>query len=283
MWLCVVGCHVWRTWAHFEIGVENAIEGSELNGPFCGSLEDSKRCEKYRLYRLSSWGFRGDQGTGLGAICVIRSLRIYVCSSTGVEGLAVINETSVSLRWNLWISVRKYLLQVNLEVTWSKLAKATILAGSPSWQCVRALMWYWFWKPDKDKTDEAWKAAGTWIVGLEPLTRCQERPLVSMQSQLQWWLQGIGHFQVLRYHQDSGRCEVDLAWSCEMRPYLTELEKGDCQCLFRGRRLYSDIPMLDIDLKDFNLQCIQLFWLSLCTLILLLCNKKTCNLFSFIL
>lgn len=41
MWPWVVGFFVWGTWIYFEIWAKKAIKYSKLNGPFCGSLEDS--------------------------------------------------------------------------------------------------------------------------------------------------------------------------------------------------------------------------------------------------
>lgn len=175
---------------------------------------------------------------------------------------------------------KKYLLQVNLEMMWSKLAKATTPVRSPSWQCVRALLWYWLWRPDAYKTVEAWKAAGTGMEGLESLKGCQERSLVSKQPQLQQWLQVL---DVSGSWGFTGTVAgVELTWSCAMRPCMADWRRGTASA-FSEAEDYSDSPMSDIDLKDFNLLCTLLFWLSLCTLILLLCNRKTCSLFSIIL
>lgn len=49
------------------------------------------------------------------------------------------------------------------------------------------------------------------MVGLVSLKRCQARPLVNMQTQLQWRLGDIGNFKDMRRDQDSGRGGVKAA------------------------------------------------------------------------
>lgn len=163
-------------------------------------------------------------------------------SQLGVEDSAVINETSILLRWNPWISIRKYLLKVSVENMWSKLAKAS---RHSSWKPILTIVSEPFWGTGLEgmMKQNWWGLKNSWYQALRGGVRVPEKmpgeafgkyaDSVAVETRGYWKLQGHETWP----GQWQGWSEGSLAWNNE--EHESEMEKRDCQSLlFRGRRLY---------------------------------------------